>query len=70
MTDSEAATRAIVNFFATGDLDVSSSVADEYVHHQGLGASRFEAQTLPTRPRVAISMKGDMAGVAVPLAPS
>jgi hypothetical protein len=26
------------------------------VHSQGLGASRFEAQTLPTRPRVAISI--------------
>jgi predicted SnoaL-like aldol condensation-catalyzing enzyme len=37
MTDSEAATRAIVEILATGDLaSVSSAVADDYVDHQGL----------------------------------
>jgi predicted ester cyclase len=38
VTDAEAATRAIVDIFAKGDLDgVSSGVADDYVDHQGLG---------------------------------
>ena len=38
MTEAEASTRAIVEIFATGDLDaVSSAVADDYVDHQGLG---------------------------------
>jgi hypothetical protein len=38
MNDAEAAARAIIDIFATGDLDaVSSAVAEEYVDHQGLG---------------------------------
>jgi hypothetical protein len=47
MTDSEAGTRAILNFFATGDLDVSSAVADEYVDHQGLGDIEIRGPNAP-----------------------
>jgi predicted SnoaL-like aldol condensation-catalyzing enzyme len=37
MNDAEAAARAIVHIFATGNLEaVPSLVADEYVDHQGL----------------------------------
>jgi len=38
VNDAEAAARAIIDIFATGDLDaVSSTVAEEYIDHQGLG---------------------------------
>jgi ketosteroid isomerase-like protein len=37
MNDAEAAARAIIDIFATGDLDaVSSAVAEKYIDHQGL----------------------------------
>jgi hypothetical protein len=38
MNDAEAAARAIIDIFATGDLDaVASAVAEGYIDHQGLG---------------------------------
>ena len=38
MNDADAAARAIIDIFATGDLDaVSLAVAEEYIDHQGLG---------------------------------
>ncbi len=38
MSEAEASARAIVDIFATGDLDaISLAVADDYVDHQGLG---------------------------------
>jgi len=38
VTEPQATTHAIVDIFATGNLDaISSTVAEEYVDHQGLG---------------------------------
>jgi predicted ester cyclase len=38
MNHAEAAARAIIDIFATGDLAaVSSAVAEDYIDHQGLG---------------------------------
>ena len=38
MNDAEAAARAIIDILATGDLEAgSSTVAEEYIDHQGLG---------------------------------
>ena len=56
---------------AGGDIDPGERAQSERLQvTQGLGDIGFEAQTLPARPRVAISIKGDMAGVAVALAPN
>jgi SnoaL-like domain len=45
MLDSESAARAVIDIFATGDVDaIRSSIAEEYVDHQGLNGVEIRAQ--------------------------
>jgi hypothetical protein len=47
MIDSEAATRAIVNFFRDRRSRRPSAVADEYVDYQGLGDIEIRGPNAP-----------------------